>query len=702
MTLTVERPTPETATTGRRRAPAGRRTGRQDIEGLRALAVGLVVLYDAGLGRLGGGFVGVDVFFVISGFLITGLLLREFETSGRISITAFYARRLRRIVPASSLTLVVTVVASGVLLGPVRIGAIAKDALWSSAFLANFRFIATGTDRLTSTALPSPLQHFWSLAVGAQFYLVWPGLLWLLLLAGRRQGHRIRPAATLATGLLVVASLAWCVHETATNASSAYFSPWTRAWELAAGALVALALPACRRLPRAAAWLLGYLGLGAVLTAAAAFSTTTRFPGIAALLPVAGTAALIAAGSASRQYPAAAGRLLGIRPLTVIGGLSYPIYLWHWPLLIIAEQRHPQLDTAARLWLVLGAVLLAYLTHALVENPARFAPALMRSRSRAIAFGLALALVSAAFANAYVVTAQGRVDSARAVADLEQAGAANTFVDQATVLAAVAAAPSITAVPGALRPPLLAASDSGGAGCYQQRVLGAGRICYLGDRTSAKTAVLYGDSHAGMWSYPLDTIASRAHLKLVLLTDSGCPDPVLHLWSEVTRSPDTACDQWHQLAAAEINRLDPSLVVVTSAGYAPLTDSRQPITGAQWEQGWDSVLRSVSRPGRVVQLIGDIPYLAQAATNCLSLHPTRVADCATPRDQALRSTYRDAEQRSAEQAGVRYLDPLPWLCSALCTPVVHNFLVYKDQYHLTSLYASYLAGSLAQAMGLAG
>jgi peptidoglycan/LPS O-acetylase OafA/YrhL len=683
------------------RAHTNRRPLRADIEGMRALAVGLVVAYHAGIGGPSGGYIGVDLFFVISGFLITGLLLREHESTSAISIPSFYARRLRRIIPASALTLVATVVASGIILGPVRIGSIAKDALWSSAFLANFRFLSTGTNYLTATAPPSPLQHFWSLAVEEQFYIFWPAFLLLLLTLGKRftarHSRRIAAAVTVA---LVAGSLFWCVKQTTANATAAYFSAWTRAWELGIGALIAMSAPLWNRLPRVIAFVLGYAGLGAVILAAVSFDTGTRFPGAAALLPVCGGAALIAAGTARRQLPLAAGRLIGVRPLVFIGGLSYTIYLWHWPILIIAEQRWPAIDTQTRALLVVATVALSFLTYSLVEHPIRFSPNLVGSPRRAIAMGLAMVLAAAAVSNAFVVMDRGRVASARAITALQEAGARTAYIDSATVMAAVAAAPQITKVTAELRPPLVAAEDDGGAQCYASEAVGPGKMCYLGDRKSTKIVVLYGDSHAGMWSYPLDLIAQRAHLQLIMLTYRGCPNPDLHMWSYQTQAPDTGCDEWHRSATAKINQLNAGLVVLTSSAYAPLTVDKTPITGADWQRGLSATISSLARPGRTFRIIGDIPYLNKVATDCLSVNENRIQACSTPTARAQRSVYRNAEMSVARKFGIHYIDPTPWICSAVCTPIVANFLVYKDDYHLTRLYASYLAGSLAQAMEL--
>ncbi len=228
--------------------PPEDRAFRPDVEGLRALAVLLVVLYHAGLPRLTGGYVGVDVFFVISGFVITGLLLRERRSTGGTSIIDFYARRVRRILPAATLVIVATVIGAFVVLGTVSGVSAANDGRWAAAFLANFHFEATGTDYLTARLPPSPLQNYWSLSVEEQFYVVYPTL--VLIIASLRGRLDVRARLAILLGGVIVPSYWLSVVQTSAHPAAAYFSPFTRAWELALGALVAVGTSWLRKLPR--------------------------------------------------------------------------------------------------------------------------------------------------------------------------------------------------------------------------------------------------------------------------------------------------------------------------------------------------------------------------------------------------------------------------------------------------------------------
>src|ERR1700739_903825 len=308
---------------------------RPDIEGMRAVAVGLVVLYHGFHVPFTGGFVGVDVFFVISGFLITNLLLQEKARSGRISISRFYARRVRRILPAATLVVLATVFAVYYWLGFIAGNQIADDAKWTAVFMANIHFGLLGTDYLGSQLRPSPLQHMWSLGVEEQFYLVWPALFLGLVLLVRGERHRNALAITLLG--IIGASLAWSVIQTQTNATWAYFSPLTRAWELALGALVAvLATVAARVRPSWLIELLSVCGFAGIMLSALVLNASTTHPGSAVALPVISTAVLIATGCANQRT--LVGRALAVRPMQWIGARSYSLYLLHWPFLIITAQ----------------------------------------------------------------------------------------------------------------------------------------------------------------------------------------------------------------------------------------------------------------------------------------------------------------------------------------------------------------------------
>ncbi len=385
---------------------------RPDIQGLRALAVLLVIVAHSGFGTVSGGFVGVDVFFVISGFLITSLLMREAATTGRISLLGFYARRARRILPAAAVVAVATVVGAILFLPLVRAVEVIKDSIWAAAFAANIRFASVGTDYFAKGEPASPLQHYWSLSVEEQFYLVWPLLLvgWIAWAARRKDGLRSLTAPLLLVGVLSLVSFGWSLWATYESPTTAYFSTLTRAWELGVGSALGIWMSrgagAKVRAPRWLVEALGAAGLLAILLACVGYSPSTPFPGYQALLPVLGTAALLYVGGAPPvdQRVGAVSRLLSVPPARVVGDWSYSLYLWHWPILRIAEDhlgvgRLPLGRLVLALALIFG---LSALTYRYVEEPFRRGRLWARPRIGVALYPLSLAMV-------LVVAVTGRV-----------------------------------------------------------------------------------------------------------------------------------------------------------------------------------------------------------------------------------------------------------------------------------------------------
>jgi peptidoglycan/LPS O-acetylase OafA/YrhL len=367
----------------------GDRPFRPDVQGLRALAVAFVVYYHAGFPGLHGGFVGVDVFFVISGFVITGLLLREREVRNKTSLLRFYARRARRILPASCLVIIATVFASWHWLGSVGAESVRTSGEWSAIFLANFHAISVGTNYFSQGTSGSPLLHYWSLAVEEQFYLVYPALFILVAALYKKRSLRARLAVALV--VVIVVSLTFSVLDTHNAPINAYYSPFTRAWELALGGLVAVGTSVLRKIPVLLATAMTWLGLAGIVTAGLVLSNSTSYPGSAVALPVFATGLVLAGGAVAPRFGAEV--LLG-RWLMLRGGdISYSLYLWHYPILIIAtEQAFTPLPTTTRLWLVGLAVALSVASYYLVENPLRHMRALRTRPWRSLALGAGLIL----------------------------------------------------------------------------------------------------------------------------------------------------------------------------------------------------------------------------------------------------------------------------------------------------------------------
>lgn len=375
---------------------------RPDIQGLRAIAVLVVILDHAGMPGFSGGFVGVDVFFVISGYLITQMLLRKSTQSRRSWFLDFYARRARRIVPAATLVIVLTVIATFELTNFLRGARVLPDATASSLFLANFHFIATGTDYARLGGDPSPLQHFWSLAVEEQFYLIWP-LLVILAIAVAARPRRVTQRHVL-VGLLVAtvtASYLSSIVMTSVNGVAAFYSPLTRAWELAIGCLIAVAQPWLTAKTSARpvlATALSCSGLAAIIWSVLHLDDTSRFPGWVAAVPVLGAAAILVAGlSAQRTIPVA---VLGNRAFGYVGDISYSLYLVHWPIFVVTAARIGDDFSLPVQLLLIGATFAAaaVMYHGL-EDPIRRSRALVRRP------WLSLAIVPASIAIVFAVAA---------------------------------------------------------------------------------------------------------------------------------------------------------------------------------------------------------------------------------------------------------------------------------------------------------
>jgi peptidoglycan/LPS O-acetylase OafA/YrhL len=681
---------------------------RADVEGLRAVAVLAVVAYHAGLSQVGGGFVGVDVFYVLSGFLITGLLWEELQATGRLRLGAFYARRARRLLPAAVLVLLVTVAASWAWLSPLQARVVATDAAAAALYVANYRFAVQRTDYLAD-ASPSPLQHYWSLGVEEQFYLLWPLLLLVVFLAGRRLRGWSSAGALAALALAGGGSLALSLRLTARSAPWAFFSLPTRAWELAAGGLVALSAPTLRRLPGMVAATLGWLGLEAIAWSITRFSAATPFPGTAALLPVGGTAVVLAAGCAAPPF--GPGRVLGWRPLQAGGKLSYSWYLWHWPLLILAPAvAGHALSQEQRLGLAVASGLLALATVKLVEDPVRFSARLRARPGRSLALGATLTAVAAAATLATAILApvphgQGLAAPPAAIritppprarhAIVKDPAAARLATLSAPVVRAVAKAVTARTVPANLEPSLESAHANQprpvADGCLIRWLGVDSGPCVYGSAASHRTVMLLGDSHALQWFPALDRAATAHHWRLVSLTKTTCPPVQLSFWSPVLGRAYAECDQWRANMLARIRAEHPALVVLGAARHYGDVYHFQ-VYGPAWLSGLAKTVRQVRATGAQVVVLGPTPKPAVDVPDCLSRHLHNAVACTTARRVAVDAHGVRLERQAVQRAGGSYLDVTPWLCtSTTCAVMVGDLLAYRDDNHLTTTYTSWLS-----------
>ena len=666
---------------------------RPDVEGLRAVAVLFVVLYHAGVPHLSGGYVGVDVFFVISGFVITGVLLRERASTGRTSILNFYGRRCRRIIPAATVVIVVTVLLSYVFLGIVGGDQTATDGLWATIFLANFHFASTGTSYLTEFQPPSPLQNFWSLSVEEQFYVVYPTL--FLFVARARIAVSFRARLAIVLSVAIAISFALSVAQTASAPTIAFFSPFTRAWELALGALVAVGTAWLRRVPSRMAMVMTWFGLCLIALAAVSYNAKTAYPGSAVALPVVGTALVIAGGTVVMRHGAES--LLRLWPFRQLGKLSYSLYLWHWPVLILAAESagKTSLPVTTNLRWLLVALGLSIITYVTIENPIRHSRPLNRNRFLSVGMGVGLIALTLT-----VVVGALRVHTATYAPDAASLHQMKETASLAAVEKLVAAAPGIHKLPANLDPPL-GVSALGwpyGSSCWANFSETSVPPCLFGDPHGTRTMVVVGDSHAQMWFDTINAIAKESHWRLWYLAKSACPEPLLPYTKNQFGGEYTSCDSWHKFVINRINKLDPDLLIVSEEDRQS-PNAGPPYSTTQWTEGLDAFFRAITAPRAKFVVIGNIPMLPQTGPACIARHTDDVQACSAT-VAASETHYHSAEAAAVESFGGRYIDPTPWFCSKVCTPVIGNYDVYFDHWHMMGPYALSLAHVLAQALEL--
>ncbi|MGK5531687.1 acyltransferase family protein [Streptomyces sp. URMC 129] len=664
---------------------------RLDIEGLRALAVSLVVVSHAGVRQFEGGYVGVDVFFVISGFLISSLLVRELKATGRMSIRSFYARRALRLLPASTVVAVATLAGAWVFLSKIRFEEYAGDALASLLYVINFRLASQGTDYLAEGSPPSPFQHFWSLAVEEQFYLLWP----LVLLGSWRLTRRRRGLLAVPLLVLCAVSFGLSLSVTASSAPWAYFGSHTRMWELGVGALLALGASRLARLPAVPAALMTWAGLGCVALSAVWLDAATPFPGYHAVLPVAGAALVLAGGCTPARFDARL--VLARRPVVWVGGLSYGWYLWHWPLLLIGPQVLDRPPTV-RLALALSAValVLAWATLCLVENPVRFHAAFRGRPGRGLGAGLGLSAV--AVVTALVAAAFPPPIGSGAPAPVLRDALTAAPDPQARLTELLAGAE--TSLPGNLSPALADIKDNKSAvyqdGCHMGYTSTETPLCVYGDRSSDEVVVLFGDSHAAQWFPALDRLARERGWRLISLTKASCKVAAVTIIKD--GAPYESCDAWRANALEEIRRSGPSLVIAASSDAGDPVDATGDLL-QEWTAGYRETFRHLVDTGARVAVLLDTPWPDEDAVECAALHPLALGRCESRLPDAIRdATRREAATDAAAATGVSVIDPLPWLCTAAgtCPVVVGDTFVYRDDNHVSEAYAEALAPVLGE------
>ncbi|UJA18844.1 acyltransferase [Thermoleophilia bacterium SCSIO 60948] len=635
---------------------------RADIEGLRAVTLGAVLLAHAGVPFARGGFAGVDVFFVISGFLITGLLIRELESTGTISLARFWSARVRRLLPLAAIVLVFVVAGTRLFLSPVDEDLVSSQVIASALYFVNWVFMAQSVDYFGTDVDASPVQHFWTLSVEEQFYVFWPVLLIAASLWWRRSGRAVRPRALVLASAIGIASFAYGLAFTAGDPEQAYFSTFARAWELALGAVIALApVP---RLGERAARALGWAGMASIAATVLFLDGADPFPGVAALLPTLGAAALIVAGRTQ------AGRWSASRILTApaarhVGRLSYSWYLWHWPLLIFAAAiLGGPLSALEGLAVVALAYFPAALSHALVERPLHHAAIFVRRRTAAVAlWGTATASVLGA---TIVLAAPAMTQAPR---------------DDVTGARALGSGSQLQLVADSVRPaPDRALRDRGRLirdGCFLNRGETEQPECVYGDRDAKRTVVLLGDSHAMQFFPALEPIAKRAGWRLVVMTKGGCP-PIDGVWSP-TVSDGEDCLQWRDAMLERIASERPDFVITG-------TDTDYPVDPSELERGYADVIERVGDARAEVIAFKNPPSPPTDIPRCVARSLDSLDDCAFALPDDLAGNFEDRAIAVSPDTDV--IDVIPDICGVdgRCAAVIGNALVYRNTNHLTATF----------------
>lgn len=621
---------------------------------------------------MGGGYIGVDVFFVLSGFLITNLIRAELEETGTVALRDFFGRRIRRLLPASALVAITTLIYARFTLPPLRFVELRADAVATVTYLANLRFARDGMNYLAAES-HSPFQHYWSLALEEQFYFVWPLLLLSAYFVARSLGLKPRSFLLVAIVLVLALSLSLSILVTPWRQPWAFFLLPTRAWELAAGGVLAICSGSLNLLVsrKAGNALLG-TGLAVIAVSAFAFGHVAEFPGWLAAVPVVGTILAISGGDTDGPFR----RALATRPMQSIGKRSYSIYLWHWPILVFAGATPDgTVRMAWRLVFLAASIALAYLTYAFVENPIRNHKSLRQRPVWSLSIGAGITSVSLVVAIA--ATSAPSLHSGTSAAPPQVRTAHDLWRH------------TPPAVPDNLRPPLLEVrrdiprtySDS----CHLG-VAGVDlpRHCMYGDLQASRSIVLFGDSHAAHWFPAFAAFASSNRWKLVSRTKSGCSPYDVEWLLDGRRYHE--CAEWRQDVIEEL-RSSPPAVVVVAGRYSLNQDGISP---EAYTNGIRSSLGDI-RAGEIV-LLGNMPVLDRDIPVCLSGNIHSPSRCAVEAKRAQIDGLRTRERAAARAHGAKYINLVSLLCpKRRCPTMSGNLLVYRDSHHLTTRFAKSLA-----------
>lgn len=621
-----------------------------EIQGLRAIAVLSVVIYHFDSRLLSGGFVGVDIFFVISGFLISGLLISEVRQTSKIDFMAFYGRRIRRLLPAASLVTISTVIASRLIYAPLRWRDIGYDGLFTSLYGANFHFYFSQIDYSNLGSKPSPLIHFWSLAVEEQFYFVIPLVLVLIYKFTRTKNINMY------LYILFFISFLESIRLTRSNPQLAFFSISTRLWELGAGTVIFLftsQLSKVKFKARAAVALVGYV---AIIYSLFFLNDQDSFPGVLALLPVIGSVAIITA-SLSGPFPFS--RLLSSKPALWVGAISYSLYLWHWPVLrLLSELLGRNLPIWNGLLLLPALLVLSNLTYRYIETPFRTRELFSRSRSNSLLLGVGLMALTI--------------------------GASSMLINYKSNNVSLEGL-SLSTLQTAIIPPTSCMSADN-----KFKEIG----CIQGNPQSQRSVVIFGDSHADQWVPVLDQLGKKNNFQLHIFTKAGCSPFELRKYQVFTERKTNLeidnkdCQDFRLKSYQAIRKISGAPTVLLST--LPYINGPENIHSF-WTKGVKQTFRQLGLPSKQVIILGDTPYPTVNIADCVSnliarsQNQLKKGECSFAMNSSrLQVNSLEEERRLAKELGISYQSTITWFCDrGICPPLINNVLVYRDASHIS-------------------
>ncbi len=589
------------------------------IQALRALAAILVLLFHAHL--VGGGYIGVDIFYVISGYLITGLIVREIEDRGGLNFKAFYIRRIKRLLPTSFFILMVTALSAWYFYPGTMREDLGRHIFAAAVYVSNFLFAFWQMDYQNLNAIPPVVVHFWSLAVEEQFYLFWPVIVLVAYkLGGRRRLFQI-------IGAITIASFIFSLYLTEVSPIWAFYSLPTRAWELGVGALL-LAIPAKYKLSSFYPW----AALALILYSSFLYTEKTAFPGTAALAPVIGTAAAIASIS---SWPRIFNFFSNLRITQWLGEISYPLYLWHWPLLVIPMVYLGRgLSIYERAIAILATLLFADLTHRFIEQPIR-----------------------------HMVIAPKKVVTGAVIATLIATGTglAITATANNTITLSTGQTYSLDQI---MEKPKVYLDD-----CHVNNGEVLSGDCTYGPKTD-RNIVLFGDSHAAQWMPVLEKLAYEKNFTLISLTKSACPGPAV-VKVETGGYKNADCDEWRKNSIERIQKLKPMAVLVSGMQHFELPRGYAD-RASWWREGQEKTFAALQGSSANIIYISDTPHPQRDIPSCIAAG--RFDKCnSTEPSEAIFSP------------GWKQINPTSWFCTEKCPAILNGVVIYRDASHISVL-----------------